>query len=189
MGSEWPATELLELLHLVDGDLAEAQLVVELAGAGVAGRDLEGDAFGAFSLSPLPAFFEEGVSYTRTPVLGSDVDILDGSPGLGLEGGGALAQLAGEEADHLCALLRDEEAGVGTGGEVGEEAAHDLLGVGGCGVDGVVEGVFLGAAYPEPGGGCGVVPPPKADGEADLFCALAVFAAFLHVPIVADILP
>ena len=129
------------------------------------------------------------MSYAEAPVFGGDVDVLDGGPGLWLEGGGALAQLAGEKADDLAVPLGDEEAGVGTAGEIGEEAAHDFLGVGGGGVNLVVEGVLLGAPNPEPrGGGC-VVPPPGVDGEASLVRALSVFVTSLHGPIVADILP
>ena len=121
----------------------------------------------------------------ETPLVGSDVDVFYGGPGFGLEGGGALAQLAGEEAYYLPVPLCDKEARVGARREVGQETAHDLLGVGSGGVDRVVEGMLSGALHPKPGGGIGVVPPPGADREA----YLALSAAFLHAPIVAEIPP
>jgi hypothetical protein len=78
---------LFELLHLVHGDLAEAELFVELAGSGIASGDLERDAVGAFLPGPRPALLEESVTYTKAPVVGDDVDVFDCGPGLGLNAG------------------------------------------------------------------------------------------------------
>ena len=161
----------------------KVKLFIKFAGASVACGDLEGDAVGAFVSGPLLAGLEEGAAYTEAPVLGGYVDVLDGGPGLWPEGWGAFAQLAGEKADNLAFPLRDEKAGVRAAGEVGEKAAHDLLGVGGRGVDGVVEGVLLGALHPEPRGGVSIAAPAATYGEAALCVTL------VHYSIVADILP
>ena len=104
---------------MVHGDLSEAELFVEFAGPGVVGGDLQRDTVGVFLSGPLLTRLKEGMAYTRAPVIRGDLDVLDGGPGLRVEGWGALTQLAGEEAYNLPARLRDEEAGVGARGEVG----------------------------------------------------------------------
>ena len=170
---------------MVYGDLAEAEPFVEFAGTDVTRGDLQRNPVGAFFLCPLLASLEEGAADAETPVVGEDIDVFDGGPGFWFKGGGAFAQLAGKEADHLPVPLGDEEAGVGVGGEIGEEAAHSLFGVGSGGVDVIVECVFLGASYPESGGLGGIVSLPGTDGEASFVRYFVLFATFSHAPIVA----
>src|SRR5829696_4830217 len=140
----------IELQHLVHRDLPEPQVLVELAAPGVGSGDLERDPIGVPLLGPRPDALQEGVPHAAVAVPGFDEHVVHGGPRLREEGGGALAEFAGDEADRAAPCHGHEEEGIAAVGHVGQEAPHGLLGGGRGPVDSIVERVLFGAPHPEP---------------------------------------